>query len=95
MVNDNCFILTVDKNKIDPYYILAFLSSKKLIRSINTNVLSIKKIKSLPINLHSSSDIEDISAKMKKIIIDLEVLYENFLKLDHNRKNVFNSEKKT
>lgn len=94
LVNDNCFILTVDKNKIDPYYILAFLSSKKLIRSINTNVLSIKKIKSLPINLHSSSDIEDISAKMKKIIIDLEVLYENFLKLDHNRKNVFNSEKK-
>lgn len=94
LVNDNCFILTVDKNKIDSYYILAFLSSKKLIRSINTNVLSIKKIKSLPINLHSSSDIEDISAKMKKIIIDLEVLYENFLKLDHNRKNVFNSEKK-
>lgn len=94
LVNDNCFILKVDKNKIDPFYILAFLSSKKLIRSINTNVLSIKKIKSLPINLHSSSDIEDISAKMKKIIIDLEVLYENFLKLDHNRKNVFNSREK-
>ena len=68
LVNDNCFILKIDKNKIDPYYILAFLSSKKLIRSINTNALSIRKINSLPINLHSLEEIEKISSEMKNII---------------------------
>lgn len=65
LVNDNCFILKIDKNKIDPYYILAFLSSKKLIRSINSNALSIKKINSLPINLHSLEGVEKFLLKWK------------------------------
>lgn len=91
LVNDNCFILKIDKNKIDPYYILAFLSSKKLIRSINTNALSIKKINSLPINLHSLEEIENISSEMKNIIKNLEDIYENFSKLDYRRENIFNN----
>lgn len=89
LVNDNCFILKIDKNKIDPYYILAFLSSKKLIRSINTNALSIKKINSLPINLHSLEEVEKISSEMKNIIKNLEDIYENFSKLDYRRENIF------
>lgn len=91
LVNDNCFILKIDKNKIDPYYILAFLSSKKLIRSINTNALSIKKINSLPINLHSLEEIGKISSEMKNIIKNLEDIYENFSKLDYRRENIFNN----
>lgn len=91
LVNDNCFILKIDKNKIDPYYILAFLSSKKLIRSINTNALSIKKINSLPINLHSLEEVEKISSEMKNIIKNLEDIYENFSKLDYRRENIFNN----
>lgn len=91
LVNDNCFILKIDKNKIDPYYILAFLSSKKLIRSINSNALSIKKINSLPINLHSLEEIEKISSEMKNIIKNLEDIYENFSKLDYRRENIFNN----
>lgn len=91
LVNDNCFILKIDKNKIDPYYILAFLSSKKLIRSINTNALSIRKINSLPINLHSLEEIEKISSEMKNIIKNLEDIYENFSKLDYRRENIFNN----
>lgn len=91
LVNDNCFILKIDKNKIDPYYILAFLSSKKLIRSINTNALSIKKINSLPINLHSLEKVEKISSEMKNIIKNLEDIYENFSKLDYRRENIFNN----
>lgn len=93
LVNDNCFILKIDKNKIDPYYILAFLSSKKLIRSINTNALSIKKINSLPINLHSLEEVEKISSEMKNIIKNLEDIYENFSKLDYRRENIFNNYK--
>ncbi|WP_040398575.1 hypothetical protein [Anaerococcus senegalensis] len=89
LVNDNCFILKIDKNKIDPYYILAFLSSKKLIRLINTNALSIKKINSLPINLHSLEEVEKISSEMKNIIKNLEDIYENFSKLDYRRENIF------
>lgn len=91
LVNDNCFILKIDKNKIDPYYILAFLSSKKLIRSINTNALSIKKINSLPINLHSLEEVEKISSEMKNIIKNLEDIYENFSKLDYRRENIFDT----
>ncbi len=94
MVNDNCFILKIDKNKIDPYYILAFLSSKKLIRSINTNALSIKKLNSLPINLHSLEEVEKISYEMKNIIKNLEDIYENFSKLDFRRENIFDTYKK-
>lgn len=91
LVNDNCFILKIDKNKIDPYYILAFLSSKKLIRSINTNALSIKKINSLPINLHSLEEVEKISSEMKNIIKNLEDIYKNFSKFDYRRENIFNN----
>lgn len=91
LVNDNCFILKIDKNKIDPYYILAFLSSKKLIRSINTNALSIKKLNSLPINLHSLEEVEKISYEMKNIIKNLEDIYENFSKLDFRRENIFDT----
>lgn len=94
LVNDNLFILRLDKNKVDPYYILAFLNSQKtkdLIKSElkNSNNLSMKVLKNLEIEFYSNNKREDIKNIIKDNLEKTKKAYKNISEFEKELRNIF------
>lgn len=94
LVNDNLVILRLDKNKVDPYYILAFLKSqetKDLIKSElkNSNNLSMKVLKNLEIEFYSNHKREDIKNNIKDNLEKTKKAYKNISEFEKELRNIF------
>lgn len=94
LVNDNLFVLRIDKNKADPYYILAFLKSKKtkdLIKSElkNSNNLSMKVLKNLEVALYSMEKREDIKNNIMDNLAKTKKAYKNISEFEKELRNIF------
>lgn len=94
LVNDNLFILRLDKNKVDPYYVLAFLESKKtkdLIKSKlkNSNNLSMKVLKSLEVEFYSIKKRETIRNNIIENLKNTKKAYENISEFEKDLRNIF------
>ena len=94
LVNDNLFILRIDKNKADPYYILAFLKSKKtkdLIKSKlkNSNNLSMKVLKNLEIAFYSAEKRKDIKNSIIDNLKNTQEAYKNIDEFEKELRNIF------
>lgn len=94
LVNDNLFILRLDKNKVDPYYILAFLKSQKtkdLIKSElkNSNNLSMKVLKNLEIAFYSIKKREAIKNSIVDNLKNTKEAYKNISEFEKELRNIF------
>lgn len=94
MVNDNLFILNIDKNKVDPYYILAFLKSyktKDLIKSrlTRSNNLSIKVLNNLDLDFYDSYKRGEIKNKLIDNLDSTKKAYEEIERFEENLANIF------
>lgn len=94
LVNDNLFILRLDKHRVDPYYILAFLNSQKtkdLIKSElkNSNNLSMKVLKNLEIEFYSNNKREDITNIIKDNLEKTKKAYKNISEFEKELRNIF------
>lgn len=94
LVNDNLFILRLDKNKVDPYYVLAFLESKKtkdLIKSKlkNSNNLPMKVLKSLEVEFYSIKERETIRNNIIENLKNTKKAYENISEFEKDLRNIF------
>lgn len=84
IANDNLFIIKIDKNKIDPVYIWAYLQSKKAQNIIiknhqDTKSLSIKMLKNMEIIIYDSEKME----KMKcGFLNNINILKNSYKKID-------------
>ena len=94
LVNDNLFILRLDKNKVDPYYILAFLKSKKtkdLIKSElkSSNNLSMKVLKNLEIPFYSIEKREAIKNSIIDNLKNTKKAYKNISEFEKELRSIF------
>lgn len=91
LVNDNLFILKIDKSKVDPYYVLAFLNSNKA-RDIvsrklgSSNKLTISLIKDLDIDFYPRPKRKAIACDFKK---KLSLKKECYKKLEKTNKDLY------
>ncbi|MDU3153019.1 MAG: hypothetical protein E6706_01905, partial [Anaerococcus hydrogenalis] len=88
IANDNLFIVKIDKNKIEPFYIWAYLQSKKAQNLIfknykNKKNLSISLLKNIEINIYDSDKMEIIKESFMNNINNLKKYYR---KLDNLNK---------
>lgn len=88
LANDNLFIIKIDKNKIDPLYIWAYLQSKKAQNIIiknnkNTKSLSINVLKNMEISIYDSEKMKKISCEFLK---NIKILKNSYKKIEDIRK---------
>lgn len=88
LANDNLFIIKIDKNKIDPLYIRAYLQSKKAQNIIiknhqDTKSLSIKMLKNMEISIYDREKMEKISCEFLK---NIKILKNSYKKIEDIRK---------
>lgn len=88
LANDNLFIVKIDKNKIEPFYLWAYLQSKKAQNLIfknykNKKNLSISLLKNMEINIYDSDKMEIIKESFMNNINNLKKYYR---KLDNINK---------
>lgn len=84
LANDNLFIIKIDKNKIDPLYIRAYLQSKKAQNIIiknhqDTKNLSIKMLKNMEISIYDREKMEKISCEFLK---NIKILKNSYKKIE-------------
>ena len=83
LANDNLFIIKIDKNKIDPVYIWAYLQSKKAQNIIknhqDTKSLSIKMLKNMEIIIYDREKMEKISCEFLK---NIKILKNSYKKIE-------------
>lgn len=84
LANDNLFIIKIDKNKIDPLYIRAYLQSKKAQNIIiknhqDTKNLSIKMLKNMEITIYDREKMEKISCEFLK---NIKILKNSYKKIE-------------
>lgn len=88
LANDNLFIIKIDKNKIDPLYIRAYLQSKKAQNIIiknhqDTKSLSIKMLKNMEISIYDREKMEKIGCEFLK---NIKILKNSYKKIEDIRK---------
>lgn len=94
IINENAYILKVNKKLIDPYYVLAFLSSEEFItraklKSDKHDKINMKFLKNTKIKALSKDKIEKIVEEMKNLVGDLRKTSYKLDKLYKKEKNIF------
>ena len=81
LVGDNCFIIDLDKEKIDPYYLASFFNcdkGKKALERIsagtNINTISVADLKEILIPCPQLSNQTTISNKYQDILSEIQIL---------------------
>ena len=92
--NDNLFIVKIDKNKIEPFYIWAYLQSKKAQNLIfknykNKKNLSISLLKNMEINTYDSDKMEIIKESFMNNINNLKKYYRKLDNLNKMNEKLF------
>ena len=94
LANDNLFIVKIDKNKIEPFYLWAYLQSKKAQNLIfknykNKKNLSISLLKNMEINIYDSDKMEIIKERFMNNINNLKKYYEKLDNLNKMNEKLF------
>lgn len=93
LVSDNIYVLKVGTKKVDSYYILAYLlsnSTKNIINTIsNSNIISMKTIKNIPISIYSDDNSIEISKHMKDTINNLKDAYNKISLLNTQKEKIY------
>lgn len=94
LANDNLFIVKIDKNKIEPFYIWAYLQSKKAQNLIfknykNKKNLSISLLKNMEINIYDSDKMEIIKESFINNINNLKKYYRKLDNLNKMNEKLF------
>lgn len=94
LANDNLFIVKIDKNKIEPFYIWAYLQSKKAQNLIfknykNKKNLSISLLKNMEINIYDSDKMEIIKESFMNNINNLKKYYRKLDNLNKMNEKLF------
>lgn len=94
LANDNLFIVKIDKNKIEPFYIWAYLQSKKAQNLIfknykNKKNLSISLLKNMEINIYDSDKMEIIKESFMNNINNLKKYYRKLDNLNKLNEKLF------
>lgn len=94
LANDNLFIVKIDKNKIEPFYIWAYLQSKKAQNLIfknykNKKNLSISLLKNMEINIYDSDKMEIIKESFMNNINNLKKYYRKLDNLNKINEKLF------
>ena len=94
LANDNLFIVKIDKNKIEPFYLWAYLQSKKAQNLIfknykNKKNLSISLLKNIEINIYDSVKMEIIKESFMNNINNLKKYYRKLDNLNKMNEKLF------
>lgn len=94
LANDNLFIVKIDKNKIEPFYLWAYLQSKKAQNLIfknykNKKNLSISLLKNIEINIYDSDKMEIIKERFMNNINNLKKYYRKLDNLNKMNEKLF------
>ncbi|MDU2582769.1 MAG: hypothetical protein E7C82_03590 [Anaerococcus hydrogenalis] len=94
LANDNLFIVKIDKNKIEPFYLWAYLQSKKAQNLIfknykNKKNLSISLLKNMEINIYDSDKMEIIKESFMNNINNLKKYYRKLDNLNKMNEKLF------
>lgn len=94
LANDNLFIVKIDKNKIEPFYLWAYLQSKKAQNLIfknykNKKNLSISLLKNIEINIYDSDKMEIIKESFMNNINNLKKYYRKLDNLNKMNEKLF------
>ena len=94
LANDNLFIVKIDKNKIEPFYIWAYLQSKKAQNLIfknykNKKNLSISLLKNIEISTYDSDKMEIIKESFMNNINNLKKYYRKLDNLNKINEKLF------
>lgn len=94
LANDNLFIVKIDKNKIEPFYLWAYLQSKKAQNLIfknykNKKNLSISLLKNMEINIYDSDKMEIIKESFMNNINNLKKYYRKLDNLNKINEKLF------
>lgn len=98
LVNGNVYVLKLDLNKIDPYYLIAFFESdlgqsylKSLAVGTVLPVISVETLKKMQIPLPDMEQQQAVSKEYCRITSEVIHLREELEKADLNRKSVFDN----
>lgn len=94
LANDNLFIVKIDKNKIEPFYLWAYLQSKKAQNLIfknykNKKNLSISLLKNMEISTYDSDKMEIIKESFMNNINNLKKYYRKLDNLNKMNEKLF------
>lgn len=94
LANDNLFIVKIDKNKIEPFYLWAYLQSKKAQNLIfknykNKKNLSISLLKNIEISTYDSDKMEIIKESFMNNINNLKKYYRKLDNLNKMNEKLF------